>query len=200
VPVFPLSPVVRPMPKPANPVEMAVIGAAQGIRGEVRVKSFTGDPMAIGDYGPLFDEAGRAYEIVDIRPGKTVVIVRFKGVGDRTAAEALNGTLLFVDRSQLPTELEEGEFYHADLVGMQAFDEEGAPLGRVSAVFDFGGGDLLEITGGGRKPVLVPFTQAAVPTVDPDAGRIVVDRTAAGLLEAEEDGEAADDEMDGGGE
>lgn len=174
------------MPKPENPVQMAVIGAAQGIRGEVRVKSFTADPLAVADYGPLYDEAGREYEITHVRPGKTVVIARFRGVDDRTAAEALNGTRLFVDRSQLPQELDEGEFYHADLIGMDAFDEDGERLGRVSAIFDFGGGDLVEISGSGKKPVLIPFTEAAVPSVDLDRGRIVVDRSAAGLL-ADED-------------
>lgn len=182
------------MPKLEHPVEMAVIGAAQGIRGEVRVKSFTGDPMAIGDYGPLQDEAGRRYEIVNVRPGKTVVIARFKGIDDRTAAEALNGTRLFVDRSQLPEDLETDEFYHTDLVGLAVFDETGESLGRVSALFDFGGGDLLEISAAGRKPVLIPFTEAAVPTVDVDGGRIIVDRVAAGLAEDEESTPEGDEE------
>lgn len=177
------------MSKPADPVQMAVIGAAQGIHGEVRLKSFTDDPMAVADYGLLFDEKGRSFEITDIRPGKTVVIARFKGVNDRTAAEALNGTALFVDRSQLPDDLESDEFYHADLVGMDVFDLDGVRLGKVSAVFNFGGGDLLELSGKGRKPVLIPFTEAAVPTVEPKNRRIVVDPTAAGLVADDEEDE-----------
>ena len=103
--------------KPQNPIQMAVIGAAHGIRGELRVKTFTGDPLAIGDYGPLYAKDGRAFEVQDVRPAGDVVVVRFKGVGDRTAAERLTGTELFVDRSVLPPE-EEDEFYHADLVGL----------------------------------------------------------------------------------
>lgn len=174
------------MPQSKDPVEMAVIGAAQGLRGEVRVKSFTADPMAIGDYSPLFDETGRTYEILNARPDKTVVVVRFKGIDDRTAAEALNGTRLFIDRSQLPADLEADEFYHADLVGLEAFDREGASLGRVTAVFDFGGGDMLEISGGGRNSVMIPFTQAAVPAVEPATGRLTVDRIAAGLVQEDE--------------
>jgi len=174
------------MPRPKDPVEMAVIGAAQGLRGEVRVKSFTSDPMAIGNYGPLFDAAGRTYAVLRARPDKTAVIVRFEGIDDRTTAEALNGIRLFVDRSQLPADLDEDEFYHADLVGLEAFDREGASLGRVTAIFDFGGGDMLEICGAGRKSVMIPFTQAAVPAVEPAAGRLIIDRIAAGLVEEEE--------------
>lgn len=174
------------MPQPKDPVEMAVIGAAQGLRGEVRVKSFTADPMALGGYGPLYDATGRIYEVLNARPDKTVIIVRFKGIDDRTAAEALNGTRLFVDRSQLPADLDADEFYHADLIGMEAYDDAGMLLGRVTAIFDFGGGDMLEIGGGGRKSVMLPFTQAAVPVVDPAARRLTVDRIAAGLVEEDE--------------
>ena len=114
------------MTKPQNPVQMAVIGAAHGIKGELRVKTFTGDPLALGDYGPLYARDGRAFEIIDIRPANTVVVVRFKGVSDRNAAEALTGTELFVDRSMLPDDGEEDEFYHADLIGLAVRDETGA--------------------------------------------------------------------------
>ena len=95
----------EPMSKPENPVLMAVIGAAHGIKGELRVKTFTGDPLALGDYGPLFAKDGRRFEILDIRPQGTVVVARFKGVGDRSAAEALTGTELFVDRAALAADL-----------------------------------------------------------------------------------------------
>lgn len=174
--------------KPTNPVQMAVIGAAHGIKGELRVKAFTGDPLALGDYGPLYAKDGRAFEIDDIRPAGEVVVVRFKGLRDRTAAERLTGTELFVDRSALPPE-EEDEFYHADLVGLTVRDESGAEAGRVTAVQDFGGGDLLEITFRGKKGLLIPFSQAAVPEVDVAAGFVRVDTIAAGLVEdADEDG------------
>lgn len=168
--------------KPQNPVQMAVIGAAHGIKGELRVKAFTGDPLALGDYGPLYARDGRVFEIEDIRPAGEVVVVRFKGLRDRTAAERLTGTELFVDRSALPPE-EEDEFYHADLVGLAVRDESGAEAGRVTAVQDFGGGDLLEITFRGKKGLLIPFSQAAVPQVDVGAGFITVDTIAAGLVE-----------------
>lgn len=187
------------MPKPENPVQMAVIGAPHGTRGEVRVKTFTGDPLALSEYGLLYDEAGKTYEILDIRPANTVVVVRFRGINDRTMAEALNGIKLFIDRAQLPEELDDDEFYHTDLIGMDVVDAEGAKLGRVTAVFDFGGGDLIELSGAGRKQMLIPFTQKAVPFIDLKARRIVVDPVAAGLVaDSDEDGpdEGPQDEAD----
>jgi len=176
------------MPKPENPVQLAVIGAPHGTRGEVRVKTFTGDPMALGDYGLLYDESGRSFEVLEIRPAKTVVVVRFKGVNDRNAAEKLNGTALYIDREQLPEELDEDEFYHADLVGLEAVDLENNVIGEVTGIFDFGGGDLIELSTPGRKPYLIPFTQSAVPAIDLDGGRLIVDPVAAGLV--------ADDDTD----
>lgn len=177
------------MSKPQNAVQMAVIGAAHGIKGELRVKSFTGDPLALADYGPLYARDGRAFQIVDIRPANTVVVVRFKGVNDRNAAEALAGTELFVDRSVLPDEGEEDEFYHADLVGLEVKDDTGAIIGKVVAVHNFGGGDILDVTLAGRKGVLIPFTQAAVPEVSIAGGFVRIDPAAAGLVE---DGESAE--------
>lgn len=179
------------MSKPQNPVQMAVIGAAHGIKGELRVKSFTGDPLALADYGPLYARDGRAFQIVDIRPANTVVVVRFKGVNDRNAAEALAGTELFVDRSVLPDEGEEDEFYHTDLVGLEVKDDTGAIIGKVVAVHNFGGGDILDVTLAGRKGVLIPFTQAAVPEVSIAGGFVRIDPAAAGLVQ-DEDGESAE--------
>ncbi len=121
--------------------------------------------------------------------GKTVVVVRFKGVNDRNAAEALNGTALYIDRSQLPDdELDEDEFYQTDLIGLVALDAEGKRYGTVSAVFDFGGGDLIELSEKGKRPMLIPFTEAAVPEIDFDKGTILVEPYAAGLIADEEDG------------
>lgn len=175
------------MTKLERPVKLAVIGAAHGIKGEVRVKSFTGDPLALADYGPLSTNTGRIFEILDIRAQSEVVVVRFKDVKDRTAAEALTGTDLFVDRSKLPPE-EDGEFYHDDLVGLAVRDENGATIGKVSSVQNFGGGDVLELIMQGRKGVLIPFTLAAVPEVSVGGGFIRIDSVAAGLVDDDEDG------------
>jgi 16S rRNA processing protein RimM len=177
------------MKKLNDPVQLAIIGAAHGTRGELRVKTFTEDALAIADYGPLYDATGRAFEILDIRPAKTVVVVRFRGINDRNAAEALNGTELFVDRSQLPADLDEDEYYHSDLIGLDALDAQGQRYGRISAMFDFGGGDLIELTIPGKRPMLIPFTQAAVPHVDLAGGHIIVDPVAAGLLPDADDDE-----------
>jgi 16S rRNA processing protein RimM len=181
------------MPKLQNPVQMAVIGAAHGIKGELRVKTFTGDPQALADYGPLYAKDGRAFEIAAIRPAKEVVVVRFKGVNDRNAAEALAGTELFVDRSALPEDMDEGEFYHADLIGLSVKDEAGETVGKVTAVQNFGGGDILEVQYAGRKGILIPFTEAAVPEVDLVAGFIRVEPIAAGLVDDEDDEAAPSD-------
>lgn len=181
------------MGKLENPVLVGVIGAAQGIRGEVRVKPFTEDPLALGEYGVLHAADGRRFEVLDQRFAKTVVVVRFRGVNDRNAAEALKGVELYIDRSSLPDEdLEEGEFYYADLEGLEARDAEGRVWGVVSAVLDFGGGDLLELRADGKKPVVIPFTLAAVPNVDLEAGRILVDPLAAGLIDTGDDDEGAE--------
>ena len=178
--------------KPENPVLMAVIGAAHGIKGELRVKTFTGDPLALGGYGPLFARDGRRFELIDVRPQGTVVVARFKGVGDRSAAEALTGTELFVDRAVLAADLDDEEFYHADLVGLSVVDEQGTQIGKVAAVLNFGASDILEINGPGLKGALVPFTKAAVPTVDLAAQTIRVDTIAAGLA-GDEDGDGESD-------
>ncbi|WP_439272921.1 ribosome maturation factor RimM [Pseudochrobactrum sp. HB0163] len=180
-----------------NPVQLAVIGAAHGIKGEVRVKTYTGDPMDLGSYGLLYDATGRAYEVLAIRPAKNVVVVRFAGIDDRNAAEALNGKELYVDHAQLPQDLEEDEFYYTDLIGLAVRDGEGASYGRVSAVFNFGGGDVLEIKESGKKPALIPFTQASVPQILIAEGVVVIDPLAAGLIDdgsgsPDEDGEMPD--------
>lgn len=174
-----------------NPIEMAVIGAAHGIKGEVRVRPFTGDPMALNSYGPLFAQDGRAFEIATLRAAGEMLVVRFKSVLDRNAAEALNGTALFVDRTALPDDGEDGEFYHADLVGLSVRDDLDAVIGKVIAVQNFGGGDLLEVEHQGRRGVMIPFTQAAVPVVDVKGGFVTIDPIAAGLADAEDE-DAAD--------
>lgn len=169
------------MAKPENTVQLGVIGAAHGIRGELRVKAYTDDPLALADYGPLFTDDGRALTVKDIRSGKGVVIVRFEGVTSRNDAQALNGKALFVDRSALPEELEDEEFYHADLIGLTVLDETDRTVGKVVAVHDFGAGDLLEVRPARGQTLLIPFTREAVPHVGLSEGVIRVDGTAAGL-------------------
>jgi 16S rRNA processing protein RimM len=164
-----------------NPVLMAVIGAAHGIKGEVRIKTFTDDPLALAGYGTLSTNDGRCFEILEIRPQGSVVVARLKGVVDRSAAEALTGTELFVEREALSGELEDEEFYHADLVGMDVIDERGERIGKVSAVQNYGAGDILEIKGPGLNGVLVPFSTAAVPVVDVAMRTVRIDTVAAGL-------------------
>ncbi|MCA1407392.1 ribosome maturation factor RimM [Ensifer sp. IC3342] len=177
------------MSKLENPVLMATIGAAQGLRGEVRVKSFTADPIALGDYGNLHSADGRVFEVLEIREAKNVVVVRFRGINDRNAAEALNGLELFIERDNLPDDdLDEDEFFYADLEGLEAVDGAGRSYGSVTGVFDFGAGDLLELKGPGRRPVLIPFTEWSVLEIDLEAGRLLVDPVAAGLVDAKEDG------------
>lgn len=176
------------MTKLQNPILMATIGAAQGLRGEVRVRSFTADPLALGDYGHLHSMDGRVFEILEIRDAKNVAIIRFRGVNDRNSAEALNGLELFIERENLPDdELEDDEFYYADLEGLEAVDAEGKSYGTVSGVYDFGAGDLLELKGPGRRPVLIPFSEAAVLEIDLEAGRILIDPQAAGLIDDADD-------------
>ncbi len=152
------------------------IAGPHGVRGEVRLTSFTAAPEDIATYGPLIDGKGRRISIEALRPLKGVTFAaRIAGVADRTAAEALAGAELHVERARLP-EPDEDEWYHADLIGLAAFRMDGGKLGEVIAVQNFGAGDLLEIRridGGGT--LLVPFTKAAAPVVDVKNGRIVVD-------------------------
>jgi 16S rRNA processing protein RimM len=158
------------------------IGAAHGIRGEVRLQSFTADPLAIANYGPLESEDGkRSFEIESVRPAKTVLVARLKGVTDRTQAEALCNVSLYMPRDRLPAP-EADEYYHADLIGLTATTRDGEEIGSVVAVHDFGAGDMLELKlAAGSTTVMVPFNEQAVPQVDLAAGRIVVDPPAGTL-------------------
>lgn len=148
------------------------IAGAHGVKGEVRIKTHTQEPESIAAYGPLEDEEGtRQFTLTSARAAKDGAIARIEGVGTREQAEALKGTGLHVARSALPEATEEGTFYHADLVGLVAINADGAALGQVVAVQNFGAGDLLEIrpaTGG--NTVLVPFTEEIVPEIDTQAG------------------------------
>ncbi len=155
---------------------VGVITAPHGVRGQVRVKSFTAAPDDIAAYGPLSDAAGeRRFRLEIVGHAKGVLLARIKGISSREAAEALRGVELYVDRDILPEPEDEDEFYYADLLGLQAVLPTGEPYGRVKALHDFGAGDMIEIAVAGSGDILLPFTKVTVPEIDLDAGRIVVD-------------------------
>lgn len=155
---------------------VGAIAGSFGVKGEVRLKSFCADPAAIADYAPVWTEAGdRSFDITITRPIKNGFAARLSGVTGKEAADALRGTRLFVERSRLPDPGDD-EFYHADLIGLEVLDTGGAALGRVKAVLNHGASDLLELhVPGERRTVLLPFTRAAVPTVDLATGRLIAD-------------------------
>lgn len=151
---------------------VGVIAGSYGVQGEARLKSFCAEPSAIGDYGPLFSEDGsRVFHITLTRPVTGGFGARITGVATKEQADDLRGQSLFAPRSALPA-LPDDEFYHADLIGLEAVDTGGVALGPVRAVHNHGAGDILEV---GAQGLLIPFTRAAVPTVDLAARRVVVD-------------------------
>ena len=154
---------------------MARFGAPHGVRGELRLKSFTGDPAAVADYENLQDETGkRSFRIEAARPVKDdMLVVRIAGVRDRDAAAALTNLDLYVDRAALPP-ANEDEFYHSDLIGLRAELADGALYGTILRVLNFGAGDILEIAPASGDTILLPFTKAAAPSVDIAGGRVIV--------------------------
>jgi 16S rRNA processing protein RimM len=158
-------------------VLLGVVAAPHGVRGLVRIKSFTEDPMAVATYGPLSDESGKKeYRVEALSAARDAVLARIDGVADRTAAEALRGLRLYVERKRLP-QAGEREWYEADLIGLEAVGTDGRNWGKVIAFHDFGAGSVMEVTGG----VMLPFTDEAVPEIDVTGGKVLVDPPA-GLL------------------
>jgi len=154
-----------------DPVRLGIIVGVRGIKGEVRIKSFTDDPTDVAAYGPLFDREGKTQYFVRVTgTNKGVVLARIDGIDDRNAAEALKRTELFVDRSQLPP-ADEDEFYDADLIGLQAETTTGESLGKVKGLYDFGAGPVMEIDGN----LMVPFTKAVGPEIDVTNGKVIID-------------------------
>lgn len=155
---------------------MGRIGAAHGIKGEVRIQSFTEDPMALASYGPLStDRPGLTIRILSARTTTNVLVARLEGVNDRSAAEKLNGVGLYVERALLPETDDEDDFYHADLLGLKARLADGSEIGEVVAVPNFGAGDLIEI----RDPrsgdtYLFPFLKTVVPEVRIKEGYLLI--------------------------
>jgi 16S rRNA processing protein RimM len=165
------------MTKP-NLVLLGRFGAPHGVRGEIRLQSFTGDPLAIATYGPLTDRSGaKSFTLLSVRPqGKDMLVAKIAGVSDRTGAEALTGAELYISRDKLPAPEDEDEFYLADLVGLRAETRAGAELGRVIAVRNFGAGDILEVAPvAGGETLMYPFTRAVVPIISVTEGRVVIE-------------------------
>lgn len=153
---------------------LGVIVGVHGVQGAVKVKAFTGDPADVGAYGPVEDEAGQPMRLTVTGTAKGVVIARLDRVRDRTAAEALKGTRLYVPRERLP-QPDEDEFYLSDLIGLRVELADGQGYGTVKAVFDFGAGDVLEVARPDGRLEMLPFTKACVPVVDVAGGRLVVE-------------------------
>jgi 16S rRNA processing protein RimM len=162
---------------PSERVRVAKIGAAHGVRGEVRLFAYTQDPLAVRSYGELEDESGaRRFRIVSLRAAKDHLVAQIEGVGDRDEASRLTHVELYVPRARLPQQKEADTFYHADLVGLSVETKEGEKLGEVIGVRNFGAGDLLEIKlANGGKTALLPFIDPYVPLIDVEGGRIVAD-------------------------
>src|ERR1700744_375445 len=154
---------------------VARIGAAHGVRGQVKLWTFTEDPFAVTQYGPRSTKDGsRRFEVAHAREGKGHLIATLKGVTTRNEAERLNGLELYVAREQLPA-TDEDEFYHAARSGLAAVPPAGEPLGRVTAIHNFGAGDIIEIAPASGATMLLPFTNAVVPTVDLAGGCVLIE-------------------------
>ncbi len=153
---------------------VARIGAAHGVRGAVKLWTFTEDPFAVRHYGPLQAKDGkRQFEVVQAREARDHLVATFKGVTTRDEAERLNGLELYVARDKLPA-TDDDEYYHADLIGLAAVTTTGDALGRVVAIHNFGAGDIIEIAPPKGSTLLLPFTNAVVPEVDIKGGRVMI--------------------------
>jgi 16S rRNA processing protein RimM len=157
------------------PICVARIGAAHGVRGAVKLWTFTEDPLAVKHYGPLTTKDGtRQFEVTHAREARDHLVATLKGIATREDAERLNGIELYVAREKLPA-TDEDEYYHADLIGLAAVTAGDEPLGRVIAIHNFGAGDIIEIAPPHGATLLLPFTNAVVPTVDLKAGHVVIE-------------------------
>ena len=160
----------------AGHICIARIGAAHGVRGAVKLWTFTEDPLAVKHYGPLMTKDGaRQFEVTHAREAKDHLVATLKGVTTRDEAEQLNGIELYVAREKLPA-TDDDEYYHADLIGLAAVTPSGEPLGRIKSVQNFGAGDLLEIAPETGPSWWLPFTKEAVPEVNIATGVVVAVR------------------------
>ncbi|MEC9342574.1 MAG: ribosome maturation factor RimM [Pseudomonadota bacterium] len=165
------------MSKAPGRILVGKFGAPHGVRGEIRLKSFTEDPEAIAGYETLATEDGEPVEILSLRPQGAMLVARLKGSESREAAEKLTNLELFIERSELPAPEDEDEFYLADLIGLDVV-EAGESIGKVAAVQDFGAGDILEVKPATGASFMVAFTRETVPEIDLDAGHLVLVRPA----------------------
>jgi 16S rRNA processing protein RimM len=171
---------------PAAKICVARIGAPHGIRGAVKLWTFTEDPLAVMSYGQLkTKDGGRSYEVATAREAKGHLVATLKGVATREDAERLNGVELYIPRDQLP-DTDDDEYYHADLIGLAAVDTADKAIGRVIAIHDFGAGTIIEIAPPEGNSLLLPFSNAVVPIVDIKGGRVVIE------MPGEIDGEEPD--------
>jgi 16S rRNA processing protein RimM len=167
----------------AAPICVARIGAPHGVRGAVKLWTFTEDPLAVKRYGPLATRDGaRSFEVTTAREAKGHLVATLKGIATREDAERLNGIELYIARDRLPA-TDDDEYYHADLIGLAAVNAANEPIGRVTAIHNFGAGDIIEIAPPHGATMLLPFTNAVVPSVDLAGGRVVIE------LPAEIDGD-----------
>jgi 16S rRNA processing protein RimM len=156
-------------------VLVGVIVGAHGIKGAVKIRCFTEDPKTIGTLGPLTDASGRSYALTMLSSSKGQVLARIEGLADRNGAEALRSTQLFAARERFPR-IDADEFYAGDLVGLTAIGRDGAALGTVKAILDYGAGAVLQISrAGGGEDLLLPFTRSFVPEIDLAGRRLIVD-------------------------
>src|SRR5258705_7699454 len=154
---------------------VARIGAPHGVRGAVKLWTFTEHPLAVKHYGPLMTKDGaRQFEVTHVRQAKNHLVATLKGVASREDAERLNGIELYIAREKLP-DTDDDEYYHADLIGLNAVNAASEPLGRVVAIHNFGAGDIIEIAPARGPTMLLPFTNAVGPTVDLAGGRVVIE-------------------------
>src|ERR1700736_4984148 len=154
---------------------IARIGGPPGVRGAVKLWTFTEDPFAVKTYGPLLTKDGaRSFEVATAREAKGHLVATLKGIATREEAERLNGIELYIAREKLPA-TDENEYYHADLIGLAAVNSANEPIGRVLAIHNFGAGDIIEIAPPSGPTMLLPFTNAVVPTVDLAGGRVVIE-------------------------
>ena len=151
-------------------IALAAVAGAHGVKGEVRLKLFSENAASLASHENVY-VGGVQRRLLNVRDGGKTAVARFDDVADRSAAEALRGQLVEVDRSTLPP-LEEGEYYHADLIGLPCVDRDGQPVGIVVAVENFGAGDLLEVELPGGRKSLIPFK---VGIADLEGDRIILD-------------------------
>jgi 16S rRNA processing protein RimM len=157
------------------PICVARIGAAHGVRGAVKLWTFTEDPLAVQRYGPLTTKDGaRQFEVTHAREAKDHLVATLKGIATREEAERLNGLELYIAREKLPA-TDDDEYYHADLIGLAAVTSANEPIGRVVAIHNFGAGDIIEIAPLQGSTLLLPFTNAVAPSVDLAAGHVVIE-------------------------